>query len=56
MKKANSSSNGKSEEFERFEQLFRKVASVPKSVVEKAEAKERLKNQKERERKKAAKV
>jgi len=34
--------------FERFDRLFRAVVSVPKAVVEKAEAKERLRNQKKR--------
>lgn len=41
--------------FENFERLFRAVVSVPKSAVEKEEAKERLKNRKKRERKKATK-
>jgi hypothetical protein len=41
--------------FENFDRLFRKVISVPKSAVEAEEAKERLKNQRERARKKTAK-
>jgi hypothetical protein len=41
--------------FENFARLFRAVVSVPKSAVEKEEAKERLKNRKRRARKKAAK-
>jgi hypothetical protein len=42
--------------FENFDRLFRAVVSVPKSAVEAEEAKERLKNQRERERKKVAKT
>ena len=41
--------------FEKFEQLFRAVVSVPKSAVEKEEAKERARNQKKRAQKRAAK-
>jgi len=41
--------------FEKFDQLFRAVVAVPKSEVEKEEAKERLKNRRTRARKKAAK-
>lgn len=41
--------------FERFDKLFRAVVSVPKSAVEKEEAKERLKNRAKRARKNAAK-
>lgn len=39
------------EPFERFDRLFRAVVSVPKSEVEKAEAKEREKNRRKRARK-----
>jgi hypothetical protein len=35
--------------FEKFDQLFRAVTTVPKAAVEKEEAKERLRNQKKRE-------
>jgi hypothetical protein len=38
--------------FERFDNLLRTVIAVPKSVVEKAEAKERAKNRKKREARK----
>jgi hypothetical protein len=41
--------------FEKFNRLFRSIISVPKSAVEKEEAKERARNRKRRERKKAAK-
>jgi hypothetical protein len=40
--------------FENFERLFRAVVSVPKPAVEQEEAKEKLRNKKKRERKKAA--
>jgi hypothetical protein len=40
---------------EKFEWLFCAVVSVPKSVVEQEEAKERTRNQKKREQKKALK-
>jgi hypothetical protein len=55
MKKAKSSSNGKSEEFDNFDRLFRSVISVPKSAIEKEEVKERQRNQQKRERSKTAK-
>lgn len=41
--------------FERFDQLFRAVVAVPKSEVEKEEAKERLRNRKARQKRKTAK-
>jgi hypothetical protein len=41
--------------FENFQRLFRSVAAVLKSEVEKEEAKEQRKNRKKREKKKAAK-
>ena len=41
--------------FENFERLFRAVVSVPKSAVEKEEAKERARNRKKREQSKATK-
>lgn len=41
--------------FDKFDRLFRAVASVPKSEVEKLEGKERIKNRRSRAQKKAAK-
>ena len=41
--------------FERFDRLFRAVVAVPKSAVEKEEAKERLKNRRQRAKRKAVK-
>lgn len=41
--------------FDRFDQLFRAVVSVPKAAVEEQEAKEREKNRRKRERNKTAK-
>jgi len=35
---------------ERFDRVFRQVVSVPKSTVEKLESKERIKNQRQREK------
>lgn len=42
--------------FQKFDRLFRAVTSVPKSEVEKLEAKERIKNRRSRAQKKAAKL
>jgi len=53
--KAAESNQSEGTPFERFDRLFRAVVAVPKSVVEKEEAKERLKNRTRRARKKAAK-
>jgi hypothetical protein len=39
----------------KFDRLFRAVTSVPKSEVEKLEAKERIRNRRSRAQKKAAK-
>ena len=41
--------------FENFDRLFRAVVAVPKSEVEKEEAKERIKNRRKREKRKATK-
>jgi hypothetical protein len=54
MEKAKSSSNRKSEEFDKFDRLFRAVVSVPKSEVEKEEAKESARNKQKREQKRVA--
>lgn len=43
------------ESMEKFERLFRGVVAVPKSEAEKEEARERVSNQKKRERRKATK-
>ncbi|HEV7738530.1 MAG TPA: hypothetical protein VGO47_14310 [Chlamydiales bacterium] len=40
---------GEGTPFERFDRLMRTVIAVPKSVVVKAEEKERLRNQRKRE-------
>ncbi|HEV7394907.1 MAG TPA: hypothetical protein VGN86_00235 [Pyrinomonadaceae bacterium] len=40
--------------FENFDQLFRNIIAVPKSAVEKEEAKARLKNRKQRAKRKKA--
>jgi hypothetical protein len=42
--------------FENFDRLFRAVTSVPKSEVEKLEARERIKNRRSRAQKKAARL
>lgn len=52
MKESPSGQDSEDTPFEKFDRLFRAVTSVPKSAVEKEEAKERLKNRKKRERKK----
>lgn len=44
-----------SESFDRFDRLFRQIVAVPKAVVEKAENKERQKNQRLREKRKRLK-
>lgn len=54
MKESPSGQDSEGTPFEKFDRLFRAVSSVPKSAVEKEEAKERLKNRKKRERRKAA--
>ncbi len=44
------------ESMERFDRLFRAAVAVPKSEVEKEEAKDRHKNRRIREKRKAAKA
>lgn len=55
MKTAAQTQDPEATPFEKFDRLFRAVASVPKADVEKAEAKERLKNRRQREKRKIAK-
>ena len=55
MKEPKARSNGRSEEFDNFDRLFRNIISVPKAAVEEQEEIERAKNQQKREGQKAAK-
>ena len=55
MKDAAQSEQAESTPFEKFDRLFRAVVAVPKSEVEKEEAKEKLRNRRLREKRKAAK-
>lgn len=55
MKASPRSQDSEGTPFEKFDRLFRAVVAVPKSEVEKEEAKERLKNHALRAKRKRAK-